>query len=241
MQGLEFCSTRFQELNGEPDQIPTVIELKFFLEVGAMCFDGLDTAVEFFGNLAGAETEPDQVQDFKLAFAQAGKGRRAIAARRRQPLRQDAVHHGAEVNISRQNLLYGQPDILGTFLLHEVAIGARTQCAFREQGFVMHAHSKYREFRVALAQDFDQPQARVAIERNVDNGHRVVARRHGRQCLLGVGRMAAKQEAVLIVEQLGHAFAHDGMVVNHQDAGFSVPACLVLVAAHAALPFGPDK
>lgn len=87
MKGLECCSTRFQQLNGEPNHIPAVLQLKFFLKVGAMGFDGLDTAIEFFGNLAGAETEPDQVQDFKLAFAQAGKGRLAIAARRHQPLR----------------------------------------------------------------------------------------------------------------------------------------------------------
>lgn len=87
MKGLECCSTRFQPLNGEPSQIPAALQLKFFLEVGAMGLDGLDAAVEFFGNLAGAETQSDQVQDFKLAFAQAGKGRRAIAARRHQPLR----------------------------------------------------------------------------------------------------------------------------------------------------------
>ena len=36
-----------------------------------MGFDGLDTAVEFFGNLGGTEAKSDQVQHFKLAFDQA--------------------------------------------------------------------------------------------------------------------------------------------------------------------------
>lgn len=105
----------------------------------------------------------------------------------------------------------------------------------------MHAQSKYRELRVALAQNFNQPQARISIERNVDNGQIMRTNRHGRQRLLSVGRLAAKMEVVLKVEKLDHALPHDGMVVNHQDAGFSVPAYLVLVAAHAVLPFGPDK
>ena len=105
----------------------------------------------------------------------------------------------------------------------------------------MHAQGQNREFRIASAEGFDQLQTRISIERNVDDGQGMVAHRHGRQRLPGVGRLAAKMKVVLKVEKLGHTLPHDGMVINHQDAGFSVPAYLVFVAAHAVFPFGPDK
>lgn len=86
-KALELRSTGFQKLNRVPNQIPAALQLKLFLEVGAMGLDGLDAAVEFFGDLAGTEAKPDQVQDIELTFAQACDRRAADASRRDQPLR----------------------------------------------------------------------------------------------------------------------------------------------------------
>ena len=71
MQGLNCVSTRVQQLNREPNQIHATLQLKFLLEVGAIGLDGFDATVEFFGNLASAEAQSDQVQDSELALTKA--------------------------------------------------------------------------------------------------------------------------------------------------------------------------
>ena len=124
MQLLELRSIGFQQLHGKASQFPTTLQLKLSLEIGAMGLDSLDAAVKLFGNLAGAEAKSNQVQDFELAFAQSCKGGKVNAARRYEPLRQPTVHGGAKVDVSRQDLLYGQQDIAGALLLHQVAVGA---------------------------------------------------------------------------------------------------------------------
>ncbi len=79
-------SLAFQLSNGEADQLRGALEAQFFLEAGTMGFDGLDAAVELFGDLAGAKAEPQQVQDLELAFAQPGDdGAGEVTAWRGQP------------------------------------------------------------------------------------------------------------------------------------------------------------
>src|SRR2546425_610444 len=57
-------------LRGVLQELSGVVQFQFFLDAGAVGFDGLDAQAQFFGNAPRAETLPNELKHFELAVSQ---------------------------------------------------------------------------------------------------------------------------------------------------------------------------
>ena len=153
-------------------------------------------------------------------------------------MQEPAGHARAEVHFAAEHLADGPHQRFGRFLLGDVAHRPGLQDPLGEERFVVHRGDEGLDARIVGLDLFDQVDAVAGLQREVDH-HHVGADPF--QLLHGfghVGGLAADFQVGLVGDDVGHAAADQGMVVDQQHRVLAAIRLSLLFSAFMVLVLG---
>lgn len=180
----------------------------------------------------------DELEDFEFAVAQAGHRVRLVE--------RPAVVHDlfetrpervADVDLARQHGAHRLHDVLGGFLLHDVAASAGAERAHREVTLVVHREHDRGKPRHVHAEPLDEAETVLTGKTDVDDGQVGTGGLHGFERRLHVPRLAADAHVRFLLEEAADPLPDDRVIIHDQDG--DLPLSIDPVVAHETRPFRP--
>ena len=172
-------------------------------------------------DLPRAVTAAQQLENLQFTVAQLLDGRsRAFRAGTNEIFRHARGDIFADEHLSRLDRANALDDFAGSLAFHQVAARAGPQRAFGVERFVVHRKRQHRHARMHGLDVFDQFEAGTVFQQNIHHRHVRLGAVHQRQRLRFVRRLPAHFEVRLLLNQIRHAFPHEGMIVHQQNSNF---------------------
>src|SRR5208282_936937 len=106
------------------------LEPEFLAQVGAVRLDRLDAAAELGGDLGHRQPLADHAKDFEFAIGKiVDKRDLLVHPARKKTLHHDGLHAIANVDAAVEDLANRDQQLLGSLLLHQIALGPGTKRA----------------------------------------------------------------------------------------------------------------